>query len=231
MLPSTRRAPSRQKTVSAHRSSPRHDLLASLTPYELDLRRYIHERIQHDVADNVHTEDVLQEVRIAVYLHSISDSAPPRAFLPWAREIARFKLADRTRDARNLKRGGQIDHTSGRRQRKPAPPAALLRAVCPRRTPEQEALHHETLARLRAARARLTPAQQRVIALRYDEGLPYADIAQRLHHSPRSVERLLYEALRALRRFLAGAQLARDPKLPSFSGRGKISASARRRKP
>jgi RNA polymerase sigma factor (sigma-70 family) len=196
--------------------------------YELDLRRYIHERINVDVADDVHTDDVLQEVRVAVYMHSVGGKVLPASFRPWVRKIARCKLADATRDARELKHGGQVDHARHRRRRASAD--ALSRAICPRRTTEQDALYHELLTRLRAARARLSAPDRQALQLHYDDELTYEVMGRRLRKTIRQVERLLRHALRALRSSLVDAK-AGAPKPPSAPSHSATRAENNARKP
>jgi hypothetical protein len=120
-----------------------------------------------------------------------------------------------------LKNGGQTDPATGRRRR-PKKGAALLRAVCPRRTPAQEALHRELLNRLRAACALLDAPHRAVITLHYYDGLSRDEIAKEMHAPLRAIKQLLAEALARLRKYLADdsaphANLAQIAKAPQKS--------------
>ena len=66
--------------------------------------------------------------------------------------------------------------------------------------PERLALEGATRQALAAAVARLTPAQQQVLGLRFVAGLPIAEVARALGRSEGAVKALQHAGLRALQR-------------------------------
>lgn len=69
-------------------------------------------------------------------------------------------------------------------------------------SPPQEAERRETRQRLRDALRRLTPAQQRVILLRYGEGFKLAQVCEMMGKSEGAVKILQHRAVNRLRRLL-----------------------------
>jgi RNA polymerase sigma-70 factor (ECF subfamily) len=69
-------------------------------------------------------------------------------------------------------------------------------------TPSQKAMRHEQTEKLADALNRLADDYQEVILLRHLEGLPFAEVARRMHRSTDSVDKLWVRALAQLRRLL-----------------------------
>lgn len=97
-----------------------------------------------------------------------------------------------------LKRGRRLaDRTSSLDLAHVADPAPL---------PYQQVAAGEMLGALRRAVAKLPPKQRAALILRYLQELAYADIAQALGCSEENARAHVYQALRRLRRELAGEE-------------------------
>jgi RNA polymerase sigma-70 factor (ECF subfamily) len=68
-------------------------------------------------------------------------------------------------------------------------------------SPSQQAAHNEDVLRLADALHALPEAQREAIVLHYWQGLPVAEVAERLGRSPAAVAGLLQRGLKALRTF------------------------------
>jgi RNA polymerase sigma-70 factor, ECF subfamily len=78
--------------------------------------------------------------------------------------------------------------------------AGVAAADDPAADPERWTLERATRQELAEAVARLTPAQQQVLGLRFVAGLPTAEVARVLGRSEASVKALQHAGLRALQR-------------------------------
>lgn len=90
----------------------------------------------------------------------------------------------------------------------PLPEAAVVVSTDP--DPEQQAVARDQLARLEAGLEQLAPRARLIVRLRYDDGLGFAEIADLLGLSSRTVRRELETTLAALRRRLAPAEARQD---------------------
>lgn len=131
-------------------------------------------------------EDVLLEVFLAALEDDRLEAVPEDERLAWLRGVAHHKLVDYYR----------------RHTRRPTAPLEALAEVVladERLTPEASAIRQEERQRLRAAVGRLPTLQQQVLRLRFEEGLPSAEIAALLGKQDSAVRKLLSRTLNALR--------------------------------
>lgn len=141
----------------------------------------LHASIASQCADLALAEDILQEVFLVVTKRAETFTLGSD-FLAWARVIARFKTLELLRERR--------------RDRATLSPEALdaLAAVAP--DADRWQAQREALAR---CLERLPPAQRKLTALAYSEGLTPAQIAERSGKAANVVHVLLSRLRRTLR--------------------------------
>ena len=150
------------------------------------------------LGDDDEADDIAQETFLALYTHLSAelDADATRAWL--------FRVA--------LHRG--YNALRSRRRTQARLPSLYSEATAP--DPEAEALRVEERQRVRAALAALPERQAKILALRQQEGLKYAEIAAILEVAPGSVGTLLIRAERAFE--LAWNQLNKAPSAQQTKG-------------
>lgn len=124
------------------------------------------------VRDHVDTEDILQNVSVAV-TESFDQLAREEEFLPWAREIARRRVLAFCRKAK---------------RERPVDPAVVQSLAEAEARVEQENPANSQHSALLACLEKLAPARRELILLRYDRGTSSVEeIAQRLGRTVQSV--------------------------------------------
>ncbi len=172
--------------------------LDDIPAFEQLFRRYyapVHRLLFRMLGDADQAEDVAQETFLALYTHppyQASDLASDGDELrTWLYRVA-------------LNRGYNVLRSRRRAERylgdlvAPPPP-----------DPESEALRAEERERVRMALARLPERQAKLLVLRQEEGLRYAELASILEVAPGSIGTLLVRAQRAFA--LAWTQLDTAP--------------------
>jgi RNA polymerase sigma-70 factor (ECF subfamily) len=163
--------------------------------------------IAHEMSESLkkaqlEPEDVLQEVYAAAWTHLPTaqfDSFD--AFLGWLRQIAENKLID-------MHRAIQADKRDVRRQapgwdvRSGSYVDLLDQVSSPLSTPSQGAARTEALAVLMVRMQQLPEDYRRVIHWRLIDGLPVAEVAQRLDRSEAAVHMLCHRAMKQLRELM-----------------------------
>ena len=139
------------------------------------------------IAGSGRADDVVQDTFLRVYQHRDRYRAGPASFRSWAYRIAR-NLALNSRRKEGRVRPLE-DAGSGRLVAQGRDPQAKLEAAL-----EGEAV--------RAAVDGLGRADREVIALRFQRGLSYAEIAEVTGASPAAVKQRAWRALRRLRQTL-----------------------------
>ena len=129
-------------------------------------------------------EDLLAEVFIAAHTSVALSTLSEERQLAWLRRVARNKVIDRYRHAALLTI---------------LPLEQIVEAEDSALSPEQCAIQQENYRRLYSALAQLTPEQQRLIRLRYGNGLRLVAIAELLEKPEGSVRKMLARTLRQLR--------------------------------
>jgi RNA polymerase sigma-70 factor, ECF subfamily len=172
--------------------------LSDIPAFEQLFRRYyhpLHRLLFRMLGDVDQAEDVVQETFVALYTHPphlVSDSDELRTWL--------YRVA--------LNRGYNV--LRSRRRAEQHLPDLFATAQPP--DPESEALRAEERERVRIALSRLPERQAKLLVLRQDEGLRYAEIASILEVAPGSIGTLLVRAQRAFA--LAWTQLDAAPSPP-----------------
>jgi RNA polymerase sigma-70 factor (ECF subfamily) len=131
-------------------------------------------------------EDLLLEVFLAALEDERLEAVPEEERLAWLRGVAHHKLVDYYR----------------RHARRPTAPLEAVAEVITddeRLAPEASAIRQEERQRLRAAVRRLPTLQQQVLRLRFEDGLPSAEIAALLGKQDSAIRKLLSRTLNALR--------------------------------
>lgn len=172
-----------------------------LVSYHTQLHRAIAKSADPDLAAWVDTEDVLQEAYIAVFRH-VDGSAfdGPAHFYKWVEQIALNKLRDAQRGLRRRKRAvwrrvPQPDHSGTYVD-------GVLRLVADAPTPSWLHRRREATAAVMTCLARLDEDQRRVIRMRFFEGSPVKEIAERLGRSEAAIYGLYGRGLKRLRELL-----------------------------
>jgi RNA polymerase sigma factor (sigma-70 family) len=130
-------------------------------------------------------EDLLVEIFLAAMERDNLSTFSPGEQLAWLRRVAHNKLLNTYRHAR---RHPQVSLDS------------IVETHFEEKGPEQLALQHEEYSQLRAHIQRLPALQQRILQLRYGDGLSYSAIAILLKKREGAVRKLLSRTILFLRR-------------------------------
>jgi RNA polymerase sigma-70 factor (ECF subfamily) len=119
--------------------------------------------------------------------------------LSWLRGILRHNLADfrRRYRVRALRRAAQEQPLAA-----PENAALFQQLIADSAWPEQKAATAEEAEAVRQAMSRLPEDYRRVIALRHEQALPFAIVAQQMDRSPEAVRKLWFRAIERLRKEL-----------------------------
>lgn len=144
--------------------------------------------ILQQVAHPQDAEDLLLEVFIAAMQSSVLEQLPPERQLAWLRRVARNKIIDRHRhrSALTLLPLEQVQEQEDREL-----------------TPEQYSEHQERLDWLAHALVQLSPSQQELLRLRYNNELRLAEIAAIVGRSEGAVRKQLARTIRQLQKLYA----------------------------
>lgn len=174
------------------------------------LRQFVARSMEPRIRARYEPEDILQDA-YADACHRVVDCQfdTPGGFYEWLRTIVRNKLTDHQRALWTEKRDPRREVRADNRTSY----ADLLdRLAAPGRTPSRIAARHEGAAVITTCLAQLKKEYREVIQLRFLEGLPVADVMQRMGKSEGAVHMLCHRALKELRtlmqsasRFLSGA--------------------------
>jgi RNA polymerase sigma-70 factor (ECF subfamily) len=173
--------------------------LDGVPAFEQLFRRYyapLHRLLFRMLGDRGQAEDVVQETFLALYTHPphlASDSDELRTWL--------YRVA--------LNHGYNVLRSRRRATQHLPDLVASAQAI----DPEREALRAEERERVRTALARLPERQAKLLVLRQEEGLRYAELAAILEVAPGSIGTLLVRAQRAFA--LAWTQLDAGASPPS----------------
>lgn len=133
-------------------------------------------------------EELLQEAFIRIYRHA-GEFEPGKRFSSWAYAITANLCRDELRKAWRRRKLGFRPEVDAGEERTPAPGPS----------PRAEAAGREFRERLGREVAALPPEQREAVALRFLEGLSYAEIAEVLGCPLGTVQSRLHAAVRALR--------------------------------
>ena len=144
--------------------------------YLTTLRRWAHGRVPRRVRGLVDTDDIVQSTLMRAFQRL--DSFEPRregAFLAYLRQILLNQIRDEGR------RGGRMPEQSELPEHLPSPA----------RSPIEETIGRESLARYEVALARLIESQREAVILRLELGLRYREVAEAMELPSASAARML----------------------------------------
>jgi len=165
------------------------------------LEAYVRRHLPSDVARVADVGDVVQDTYFEAWRRfGQFDAADGSSAGRWLATIARHRIVDLVRHHRAAKRGGGGGETAaGAAGRGESELTRMLQDLAVyERTPSQSAISHERRAALQRAMDDLRPAYQLVIRMRYLEGLPVREAAERLGRSEHAVHMLCNRAMREL---------------------------------
>lgn len=169
------------------------------------LLNYIRTKLGERLQAFLCPEDVVQEALI----HASRDiqkceAREKGAFAAWLRAIANHRLQDSVKHIMRKKRGGDLHRVEGG-----ASPNASRSAIdivdalsAQVSSPSRALARNEMGAALRVAVACLQEDQRNAIIMHYVDGLPVAEIAEKLARTPAAVRGLLHRGLEVMRRGL-----------------------------
>lgn len=174
-----------------------------LEPYRRYLKLLARVQIGQRVQGKADESDLVQETFLDAHRGIASFRGETEAeLIEWLRVILAAKLADLLRrylgtKQRNVALEQEIGDGFDRS-------TAMLGAglVSPESSPSQRASRHEEAVRLANGLAELPADYREAIVLRNIEGLPFAEVAQRMGKTVNSVEKLWLRGLAALRKQL-----------------------------
>lgn len=178
------------------------------------LNAEISRRIPDDIRGTISAEDVAQEAFIVAFQRIGSLQAQGiEAFFGWLAQIAENRLMDAAKALRAAKRGGGWGRISDADSEAADVVPVLEMFATHSKTPSRSAAAHEAVAAMEAALNTLDPDYRAVLRMRYIDGLPATECAQRLQRSEGAVHMLLSRALLALRAKLgeSGRYFTRKP--------------------
>ena len=166
--------------------------------------------IAHDMSESLkkaqlEPEDVIQEVYAAAWTHlPTAEFDTYDAFLGWLRQIAENKLIDMHRailaDKRDVRR-----QAPGWDVRSGSYVDLLDQVSSPLSSPSQGAARSEALAVMMVRMQQLPQDYRQVIHWRLIDGLPVAEVAQRLNRSEAAIHMLCHRALKQLRELMGAS--------------------------
>ena len=157
--------------------------LSDVGAFERLFRRYyqpVRRLLYRTVGDEALADDLAQETFLALYTHPPQVQLDDEELRAWLYRVALNKGYNALRSRRRA-----LDRLPGLYMAEETP------------DPEAEALKAEERERVHAALARLPERQAKLLLLRQDEGLKYAEIAAILEVAPGSIGTLLVRAERA----------------------------------
>lgn len=158
----------------------------------------VERKLPSDMRADLAAEDVVQEAYI-VAVKSIAEFQPrgPDSFYHWLLKIAEHRMFDMIKHKRALKRGG--DHRNVGQQDKTTSMVELLALVAVNeRTPSHSAARHEAVLKISRALEELKEEYREALRLRYIDGLPVAEVAERLGKTEGAIHMLCHRGLRVL---------------------------------
>jgi RNA polymerase sigma-70 factor (ECF subfamily) len=168
------------------------ELLESYRPYVRALGKNLgHERLRARFGDSDLAQDV---VLLAIRSFDSFRGSTVAELTGWLREIVHSSVGHKVRD--HL---GAGKRAAGREQAG----AATIDLMDPGTSPSGKAVREEEAGELTEALAQLPEDMRQVLIWRHVDGLPHADIAERMGRSVLAVRALYTRALRQLREIMA----------------------------
>ncbi len=182
------------------------DLHLLLLPRIDELRKFVASQIHARFQALISPDDILQEVWINAYRAAAElRSRDPRGVDAWLHTVARSRVLDALRIARQARHGGRMCRNPqlAGNLRSCTDLFDRLRGPCP--TPSQE-LHQVETGHLVSMVLNLIPEdRRRAVSLRYLDGRPLDEVGRLMNRTPQAVNSLLFHGLRQLRDLLGPA--------------------------
>lgn len=171
-----------------------------LAAYHPVLAARVAARLEPGIRARISPEDVLQEVYLQLFRQVTRfEQRGPASFLNWVLTILDHKLVDLHRGAHRAQRDIAREAALGLGDRTGSYGTLLDQIYRDSTTPSRIVRQDEAVATLMACVAQLPETYRCAIELRFLEGLPLAQVAQRLNKSEDAVVALTQRALKALR--------------------------------
>ena len=170
-----------------------------IVSYHAVLRRVVAVSVDGELRHRVDPDDVLQQAYIAAF-QSVTTCRfdGPGGFYKWLEAIALSRLEDQQRALRRQKRDATREADAAR-ETTASYPDLFQRLASPESTPSRVVARDEAVAAVMSSLARLGQEQRAVIHLRFLEGRPVAEVAERLGKSEAAIHMLCHRGLKALR--------------------------------
>lgn len=176
-----------------------------LLMHQDSLLQYVRAKLGERLQAFLCPEDVVQEALIHASRDlSKCEAREKSAFAAWLRGIANHRLQDSVKHIMRKKRGGDLHRVEGG-----ASPNAsrsnvhVVDALSAQVSSPSRALARDEMgAALRVAVACLQEDQRNAIIMHYVDGMPVAEVAEKLARTPAAVRGLLHRGLEVMRRGL-----------------------------
>ena len=151
-------------------------------------------------------EDVLQETLAAAFRDIASFEPRGRwSFYRWLCRIGDCRITSEIRHHSAEKRGGGRARVSAAWDADSC--AELIELMAgPRRTPSRSVAAHEAAHAIHVGLASLGDDRRQALALRYQQGLPVAEVAKAMSRTPRAIHNLCHKGLKELRAVLGRSE-------------------------
>lgn len=186
-----------QRAAEGDEAALRRLLLAHHDRLAASIARQLPEDLQRILS----VDDVLQEAYLVVF-RKIRQFEPGQSgsFDAWLTRIAEHRLADLIKGHRRAKRGVGRAPAALRPENDESTVIDMLQMLAAdSRTPSREARMHEAMAAVQSALENLKEDNREALRLRYLEGLPVAELAERMGRSEGAVHMLCTRGLQSLR--------------------------------
>lgn len=186
--------------VSAARAGDQLALAKLLALHHPALAARVRARLDPAVRARLSPEDVLQEVYLLVFrqVERFEDRGPD-SFLHWVTTILDNKLIDVQRAAHRAQRDVSREKPIAPIDRTGSYWNLLDHVYHDTATPSRVVRREEAIGALMTCVSGLAEAHRRIIELRFLEGLPLAEVAQRMQKTEGAVVAMTQRALKALR--------------------------------
>lgn len=160
-------------------------------------------RLPARLQSTVSVDDVVQEAYVVVF-QEIAAFRPQGSgsFYGWLATIAGRKLLDALKAQRTLKRGGNARRLTPDANSSASAIEWLEVLAAHERTPSRSMAGREAIDAIQAAIVQLSPDYREALRLRYVEGLPVSEAAERMRRTPGALCLLCHRGLRQLEEIL-----------------------------
>ncbi len=156
-------------------------------------------KVPDNVRSIISVEDILQETYVKVF-NQIGRFEPrgPGTFYGWVARIGEHRLFDAIKAERAAKRGGGRVRINEPPERSGTVIEWLEFLAAHERTPSMSAAGRESARKVRQALECLKKEHREALRMRYIEGMPVAEVAERMKRSEGAVSLLCHRAMKKL---------------------------------